>query len=235
MANTNISTSDSDASRNSEGRFVSKDVTSEDLPKLVHKSSEMTGALNDLQEEKERAEVGKPLVSVSVNNPISWFMKWLKDLKKKQITTFTFKLGVPLVALPIIIIALLSFIVAMSARSEKNSKGEAVASITPTPSPGSVYIMSKSGTLKIVKGEEEKEYFLVLPSGEAVRLEVPKNLDIDGYENKKVFVSGKYNAITGMLSVERFSDMEPLSTLLPIPTNTSIEPLSSPTSASENI
>lgn len=225
----------SDKLRNEEGQFISqkqtKDVTSEDLPKLVHKSTKMSGALKDLQEEKEKAELDKPLVAVSVNNPISWFMKWLKDLKKRQTTTFTFKMGVPLVALPIIIVVLLSFILVMSSRTTK--KEEPTASVTPTPTLGSVYIMSKSGTLKIVKGTKEVDYFIVLPGGEAIRLELPKELKIDAFENKKIFVSGKYEAVTATLYVEKFSDMEPspTTTALPTPTPTPL-PTETPTPVS---
>ena len=226
MVSESNTVSDPDTPRDEEGRFVSQDATSKDLPKLVHKSTKMSGALKDLQEEREKAELDKPLVSVSVNNPISWFMKWLKDLKKKQMTTFTFKTSVPLVALPIIIVALLSFILAMSAKTAK--KGEPTASVTPTPTIGSVYIMSKSGILKIVKGTKEVDYFIVLPGGEAIRLNLPEELKIDEFENKKIFVSGKYEAATATLYVEKFSDMEP--TPAPLPTTTATPlPIETPT------
>ena len=95
--------------RGKSGQFISREeaenVTEKDIPKLVHKSSKITGALKDLKDAKEDRDLEKPLVSVSVNNPISWFLKWLNKLKKRQTTTITFRLGVPLIALPVLIFA----------------------------------------------------------------------------------------------------------------------------------
>ena len=50
-------------------------------------------------------EFEKPVVSVSISNPFKKILYWLDQIRKKQTTTFAFKLSIPLIALPVIIFA----------------------------------------------------------------------------------------------------------------------------------
>jgi len=194
----------SDQPRGKAGQYISKEdaenVTEKDLPKLVHKSSKMTGALKDLKEAKEDKELDKPLVSLSLNNPIAWFMKWLNKLKKKQTTTITFRLGVPLIALPVLVIALATVFYSLGKLTQENEIQE-----TPV---ATEYPLSKAGLLKnIVKGDEMR-YFLILSTGEVVELSVNEDIDLSLLDGKRILATGSYNSEDKILVVLSVADLE---------------------------
>jgi len=181
-----------------------------DISKLSYKSTQMTGALNDLKEAKEEAETEKPLVSVSVNNPVSWLMKVINNLKKKQTTTITFRLGVPLIALPVIIAALAGVFFGL---------GKYVNKTTPTPTPTASPIptpvlISKVGFL-VVKADLNS--VLILPQGNTLTLRLPEGLDVSQMKGKRVLVTGLWNQTQNSLTVEKPTDIE---TLKPLPSPT---------------
>lgn len=216
-----------DRPRGAGGKFISKqeaeNITPEDLPKLVHKSSKMTGALKDLKQVKEESELDKPLVSVSLNNPIAWFLKWLNKLKKRQTTTISFRLGVPLIALPVLIVALatvfLGFLKTTTPEMQENQ----------IEKPADSYILSRAGTLRVVETDSEFLYFLILADGEAIRLIAPEAIDLSGFDDKRILASGSFNKSENTLTVENLADLEILpESKDPIPTS---PPMPSPTLA----
>ena len=233
-----------DKPRGEAGKFISKEeaenITSEDLTELIHKSSKMTGALKDIKESEEEAKLEKPLVSVSVNNPISWFMKLVNQLKKKQTTTFTFRLGVPLIALPVLIAAFAGVFFGLGKLT--TPKEEKIVEKTP-----SSYYVSRAGVLKIVEGAEKPVYFLVLSSGEALKLQPPENINLSKLSDKRIMASGTYTVETNTIDVENIADMEllpaspsPIPTVTPIPTATPTPTLTptltpTPTPEAENV
>lgn len=207
-------------SRGAGGRFISeekaKNITEEDLPELIHKSSKMTGTLKDIREQKEEEELEKPLVSVSVNNPISWFMKVINNLKKKQTTTFTFRLGIPLIALPIFIAAFATLFFGLGKLTTKNEE-----EVKPIQ-------FSRAGIFNAS--------YLVLPSGEAIKLILPADTNVEALNGKRILVSGTYIQEDATLKVTNLTDMEmlpespkpvPSPILSPSPTS---NPETSPTS-----
>jgi hypothetical protein len=219
--------------RGAAGKFISKEqaenITSEDLPELVSKSSKMTGALKKLKEEKENAELDKPLVSVSVNNPFSWLLKWINYLRKKQTTTFTFRMGVPLIALPILIAA---FATVFFGLGKITSPKQDTVVEKPTS-----YLLSKTGTLKNISEQGEPVYYLILTDGSAIKLEVPASVDLSKLEGKRILVFGNYVVSTNTVTVDKVADMEilpvlpkPLPTLSTTPTPTTT-PEASPSGA----
>jgi len=226
-----------DKPRGAAGKFISKEeaenITAEDLPELVHRSSKMTGALKDIKESGEEAKLEKPLVSVSINNPLTWLMKLINQLKKKQTTTFTFRLGVPLIALPVLIAAFAAAFFGLGKITAP--KEEKIVEKSP-----SSYYVSRAGILKAVGGGEAVIYFLVFPSGEAMKLQAPENIDLSKLKNKRILASGTYTVSTNTLSVENVAGMEllpaapsPIPTVTPTPTPT-LTPTLTPTPEVEN-
>lgn len=210
--------------RGAGGQFISKEtasnVTPEDLPDLVHKSSKMTGALNDLKEAEEERKLEKPLISVSVNNPISWLLKWINKLKKKQTTTISFRLGVPLIALPVLLFAIASLFFGLGKVTSKQD--EKVIEEVPES-----YEVSKSGILSFVSKNDLLSYYLVLPDGEAILLEPPENIDLSDLEFKRILVTGDYSEENKVIKIQNVTDMEilpstpkPIPTVVPAPTPT---------------
>jgi hypothetical protein len=221
--------------RGSAGQFISeekaKNITEEDLPELVHKSSTMTGALKDVKEAYEEKKLEEPLVAVKINNPLSWFMKVLNQLKKKQTTTITFRLGVPLIAIPVFVAALAGLFFGLGKITTKN---EVIPTASPTPN---IVMISKVGKLKVVRSGTNVDYFLILSGGDALRLALPSDADMGLYEGKRILASGVFDEANNILTVQKTSDMEvlimspkPIITQSPSPTNTETPtPIPSPT------
>ncbi|MGD0523331.1 MAG: hypothetical protein ABSA43_02120 [Candidatus Microgenomates bacterium] len=191
------------------------DAIPPDISKLANQSTKMTGGLNDLEEAKEEAEATKPLVTVSVNNPLAWLMKVINKLKKKQTTTVTFRLGVPLIALPVIIAAIAGVFYGLGKATPSPTP---IPSILPTP-----YQISKVGILKL---KADASYVLILPQGNTLSLTLPQNSDLTNMNNKRVLVTGMFNQQQNVLTVGNSSDIE---LLKPIPSTTPILPSPSPT------
>lgn len=205
-------------SRGSAGRFISsedaKNVTSEDLPELVHRSTKMSGALKDLQEEKENAEFDKPLVSVSVNNPVSWFQKLLNQLKKKQTTTLTFRLGVPLIALPVLITAFAGIFFGLGKITNKND-----SQIEPTPTETVEFNVTKTGILKKIMTDSSNAYYLFLNNGEVIKIIAPEEVKLSSLYGKRILASGVMNVIENTLTIHEIADLEELPVSpIPVPT-----------------
>ena len=189
------------------------DTVPPDITKLANQSTKMTGGLNELEEAKEEAEATKPLVTVSVNNPLAWLMKVINKLKKKQTTTITFRLGVPLIAIPVIVAAIAGafFGLGKYANSAITPTSTPTPTATPVPSP---YSISKVGILKL---KADSSYVLILPQGNAIALILPKDLDVSAMNTKRVLVTGMFDGQKNVLTVGSPSDIELLRPLIPSP------------------
>lgn len=152
-------------------------------------------------------EFEKPLVSVSISNPFKKILYWLNQIRKRQTTTFAFKLSIPLIALPVII-----FTAYQVGRGEAMSFIKSNASPSPSAtvsaSPQSPVEISRAGVLKIAKGSTGTRYLLQLRNGEILNLQIPTTIDLSKYANKQVLVTGYQNKTTGVLSVVDIAEIE---------------------------
>ena len=165
-------------------------------------------------------EFEKPILQVTVTNPLKKILYWLDQIRKKQTTTFAVKLSIPLIALPVIIFAafqlgrssvVLPFI----------QTATPTPAVKPSPSPQTPY--SRSGTLKIARSGDQIKYVLALKNGENVLLVVPTNIQLTKYQNKQVLVTGYYNRQANLISVTEIAEIELFNeTTLVIPSPTPI-------------
>lgn len=152
-------------------------------------------------------EFEKPLVSVSISNPFKKILYWLNQIRKRQTTTFAFKLSIPLIALPVIIFA-----------AYQVGRGEAMSFIKSKASPAPIATssagaqtlieISRAGILKIAKGTTGTRYLLALRNGEILNLQIPVTIDLSKYANKQVLVTGYQNKTTGVLNVTDIAEIE---------------------------
>lgn len=191
--------------RDARGRFVKKTVT-------------VSTPTSDINPEFE-----KPILSVTISNPIKKILYWLDQIRKKQTTTFAIKLSIPLIALPVIIFAAFQFGRKSVVLPFIDYKASPTPTITASPSP---VPYSRSGTLKIAKTGSQIKYVLALKNGENVLLEVPTNIELTKYQNKLVLVTGYYNRQSNSIKVLEIAEIELFNeTTLTSPSPT---PLSSP-------
>lgn len=138
--------------RNGEGRFVPDNTLPEDT---AVNTVNVEGPLTVVHEALSDPSIDRPLVAITINNPIRKILQWIKEIKKKQTTTFEFKVKVPLIALPVFMVVLgsaFTFFFNLEKETEKqeitNIPAQApVVTISPTPTPGLI-LTSKVGVVK---------------------------------------------------------------------------------------
>jgi len=192
--------------RDEHGRFVKADITAKtqtDGPqKVVDPEQSRRVAVNP--------EFEKPVLALTVNNPIKKILYWLDQIRKHQTTTFAIKLSIPLIALPVLVFAAFqlgrgSYVLPFIKFSQTSPlpPETSVKGGTPTPTP-----YSRSGTLKMAKTGEKTKYVLALKNGENVLLDVPSNLDLSKYQNKLVLVTGIYDRGANLIKVTEIAEIE---------------------------
>ena len=160
-------------------------------------------------------EFEKPIIQVTVENPLKKILYWLDQIRKKQTTTFAVKLSIPLIALPVIIFA--AFQVGRSSVvlpfiSNYSPSPTVLSSPSPVP-------YSRSGTLKVAKTASQTKYVLALKNGENVLLEVPSYFELTRYQNKQVLVTGYYDKQKNLIRVTEIAEIEVFNeTTIPSPT-----------------
>ena len=163
-------------------------------------------------------EFEKPILQVTVTNPLKKILYWLDQIRRKQTTTFAVKLSIPLIALPVIIFA--AFQLGRSSVVLPFVKYQASPPSTQNPSPSPVPY-SRSGTLKVARTGNQIKYVLGLKNGENVLLQVPTNIDLAKYQNKLVLVTGYYNRQANVITVTEIAEIEIFNeTSLAAPTTT---------------
>lgn len=187
------------AYRDANGRFTKG-------PQIKTKSSLSTPPVTTIP------EFEKPLVSVSINNPFKRILYWLNEIRRKQTTTLAFKVSIPLIALPVIIIAVFTLGRYYGINLQKSSvpSPSSVPPAIPTPSttnPKLDPIISRAGTLRIAVGNETK-YLLALRNGTLVVLDIPKTIDLNKYKDRQVLVTGTLNSATGVLKVTDIAEVQ---------------------------
>lgn len=178
--------------RDSNGRFVSSKIKSE-----TKVSSPADVPLNP--------EFEKPVLQVTVTNPLKKILYWLDQIRRKQTTTFAVKLSIPLIALPVIIFA--AFQVGRSSVVLPFINKPVTSNQLPATSPSPIPY-SRSGILKIAKGANQIKYVLALKNGENVLLIVPPNIELSKYQNKQVLVTGYYNRQANSITVTEIAEIE---------------------------
>lgn len=164
-----------------------------------------------------------PLFSFQITNPVSYFKLWFKKVWANEGIILHLRIK----PLTIIIVALL-----LAGTGFGVSKylatflpfevfPTATPSPAPSPTPNPWIETAFAGSLQ----KSENKFYLVIPSGEAIALEIPNNINLATLAGKRILASGSYNQITRSLKVMNAEDMEvlpaktvPIPTSLPIPT-----------------
>lgn len=153
-------------------------------------------------------EIEKPILAITVSNPFKKILYWLDQIRRHQTTTLAFKLSIPLIALPVLVLAIFQMGKSAGITLQKSQ-------VLPTPnvdltdSKQSVEI-SRAGTLKIAKGTTQTRYLLQLRNGEIVNLAIPANIDLTKYADKQVLITGIQNKATGVITVVDIAEIEVL-------------------------
>jgi len=167
--------------RDSKGRFIGQVKTEVETPPL-------------------NPEFEKPILQVSITNPFRKILYWLDQIRKKQTTTFMIKLSIPLIALPVFAFAFFQLGRVFPTVSTSPES-------TPTPVVVEEVEVSRSGVLKVAKGQATK-YLLSLKDGGILLLEIPDTFDLKKYQNKQILVTGIYSKKLNILKVKDVAVIE---------------------------
>ncbi len=216
--------------RDANGRFIKKGV--DPVETIATKISSQTPA--DKIKEGPDAFLEKPLVSFSINNPFKRFLYWLKDIRKKQTTTFDFKISIPLIALPIFLIVLgaafqFFFTLGKQTSSETPSVTPSIT-VEATVAPKAI-IISRFGVIKATyqvqnllsiensndstsssKPEPSQKppsrYVLLEKNDKITFITAPSTIPLSNYLNLRVIATGKYDEEKSTLTIEKSQDIE---------------------------
>mgnify|MGYP001572948881 CR=1 FL=1 len=158
-----------------------------------------------------------PLVDLKITNPLTYIKRWWQRIIGNEGMELRFRIR-PLTAIAIaVIVSSLSFGVGRFVLpvSLPFFKYTPQPFTLPTPPPwretaftGTVQFSSQIG-----------KYYLIISSSEAITLEVPANIDLKNFINRRIFAAGSYNKSTRTLLVADASDLELLPKKpIPIPT-----------------
>lgn len=217
--------------RDASGKFVGRNVKPEET---AARTVQVTGPLQVINEALVDPSEDKPLISFTINNPLRKLLQWIKEIKRKQTTTFEFKIKVPLIALPVFMVVLgsaFTFFFNLGKAAEQQNVQSAPSPtpiILPTATPAP-YVTSKVGVIKATyqvlglmaqadltptaqptQTPLPSRYVLFDKDENIIFLVTPSNIKLDSYLNKRVLVTGKYDQIKSILSVEKPSDVEVL-------------------------
>lgn len=172
-----------------------------------------------------------PLVHLEVTNPITYLKLWWKKIIGNEGMSIKFSVKIkPLTAIAIGIIFLsFGFGIGRLTILEKTPVAKYLPSPTPTPSPWRE--TAYSGLVRYTDFNDT--YYLVTNSAEAIRLQLPDNVDLSPFVNSRIFATGNYHKTQNVLEVTHASDLEllpaqiesvptvpPTPTLTPSPTPT---------------
>jgi hypothetical protein len=150
-------------------------------------------------------ELEKPIISVSINNPLKKIMYWLNQVRRHQTTTLALKISIPLIVIPVIVISAFS-IGRISGLDIINQNTAPIPTITPiVPAPITI---SRAGILKVAKSQTQTSYILSLQNGDVLILEVPTTIDLTKYANKQILVTGLLNQTTYTLKVSDIAEVQ---------------------------
>jgi len=151
-----------------------------------------------------------PLVDVKVTNPVTYIKRWWAKIIGNEGVDFRFHIR-PLTAL-LMAVAVASigfgfgkFVIPFSIPFLRYEyKNDEVVVPTPETWKDTAY----TGTLRY--SETTHKYYLVTTSSEAITLDVPTNINLENYIDKRIFAAGKYNKASRVLIVAEAKDLEVL-------------------------
>ncbi len=182
--------------RDEHGRFIKANITAKT-------------ATSGPSQVSVNPEFEKPVLSVTINNPIKKILYWLDQIRKHQTTTFAIKLSIPLIALPVLVFAAFQLgrgLVVLPFLNYTSVSPTPLVKPATSPSPGVPY--SRSGTLKIARTGNLTKYVLALKNGENVLLDIPAGMDLARYQNKQVLVTGIYDRQANLIKVTDIAQIE---------------------------
>lgn len=168
-----------------------------------------------------------PLFSFQITNPVTYFKLWFKKVWANEGIVLHIRVR-PLTVLFIALIitgtsfGISKYLYSIYPLNTILPEITPTAILLPTPTINPWVETAYAGTLH---KSDSNHFYLVIPSGEAITLEIPANINLNNLAGKRILAFGDYNQTTRLLKVIDASDMEILPTkVVPIPTAALLSP-----------
>lgn len=176
----------------------------------------------------------KPLVQVTVNNPLTAFRLWLTKLLFNEGVDVRLKIP-PLTAIAVVtVLALGGYGLGRITVPASNPIVRYLPQLAPVtqPTPDPWRETAFSGFLRF--SPTTRKYYLETASAEAITIEAPLNVNLAQFTRRRIFATGRLNTDTGVLVVTEATDLEllpqqaihvstvPVPTATPLPTGSSV-------------
>lgn len=171
----------------------------------------------------EDAELDKPLVTVSVQNPFKKLLHWIDQIRRNQSTTFSIKLKLPL------IVTITLFVLGVSLVTSSKlfydwGKLAGLSAVLAMPDPTPAVLILPTATpapvettkLGILKGlyttdtNNPTRYVLEDREGQIIIILAPATLSLKQYIGNRVLLTGMYEETGSTLKIQKGSDIEVL-------------------------
>jgi hypothetical protein len=181
------------------------------------KSEKTDGAWKELSQfisverEKSKDKTSDTIVDVKVHNPFVRIMKMLKDIKQHQATTVSMRFTIPLLALPIVLLAAFQLgkaqTVCASRFTSQIGTFRILSVMAPVESNDSLSILF-SFFPDIPKLQKQSELssimrtILITPQGSILTVLHNNKTNLLGFNNQQVIVTGQYSPCTGIITLD---------------------------------
>lgn len=191
--------------RDKEGRFIKTSVKTEGAANILSRLIHTHEGNND-----------EALIDIKVTNPLHRIIQVLQEIKNHQSTTVSLRFTIPLIALPIVILAAFQLGRVQSACSWGfSSQAGVIRNLTlAVPKENSNPVSSlfffrrtapkPQGPTQLM---QEKRTVLLTSQGETIEVQHSSSLNLDPFEGREVILSGGYSGCNHIITLDSLQNI----------------------------
>lgn len=151
------------------------------------------------------------ILDIKVHNPLKRIAKLLEQIKNHQTTTVSLRFTIPLIALPIVILAAFQLGRAQTICSQtfatQQGTLQRVSVRVPKDRPGVLKLLlsffpSVPAILHSSQLVEQQRTILIAPNRDIIQVLHDRATDVSGYINQEVLLTGNYSACTKTMTLD---------------------------------
>ena len=176
-------------------------------------TAKTSGSLNVLSKFIKAKETDDPetLIDIKITNPLKRLYELISEIKKHQSTTFSLKFTIPLIALPIFLFVAFRLGMGQSVCKQtfasKTGTLKLLSADVPQKDPNRIPVVSRFFELlpfsvkTPTKYAQEQRAILLDANDETTTILNTENIDLTGFDNAKVIVTGNYSSCSQTISL----------------------------------
>lgn len=168
-------------------------------------------AINYANTAKEKADDAETMISVKVKNPLSKIIKLIEDIKNHQSTTVSLRFTIPLIALPVVLLAAFQLGRAQTVCATRFTTQTGILKLLTVNAPAQetdTWAILRSffpDFPKLTKQNELKRTnrtILITQTGTVIQVLHASTIPLYSYHNTTVLLTGQYSPCTGIITLD---------------------------------